>query len=271
MAQGPPEEREMDEQSLTVDGAEIAVCHRTGGAPNFVWLGGYRSDLDGTKAVELDRWCGEHAMACTRFDYSGHGRSGGDFRAGTISRWLGEALAVTENVCAPPLVLVGSSMGAWIALRMVAELNRGGVGDPIAGLLLLAPAPDFTSELHEPKLTGAQKRDLQEQGYFAEPTPYGPEPNIFMRDLFEDGRNNRVMTGPIDTHCPVRIIQGQADPDVPWQHAQRLFELLSKDDAVISYVKDGDHRLSRPQDIAMMLDAAGALAGKSGGQGGGQG
>lgn len=243
-----------------MDGAAIAVRHSEGAAPGFVWLGGYRSDMAGTKAVELDRWCGERGLACTRLDYSGHGESGGDFKAGTISRWLNEATTVAETFAAKPMVLVGSSMGAWIALRMAQELNKGGEQDPIAGLLLLAPAPDFTSELHEPHLTEAQRRDLDQKGYFEEPTPYGPDPNVFTKALFEDGQKNRVMTGPIDTFCPVHIIQGQADPDVPWQHAQRLFELLSKDDAVISYVKDGDHRLSRPQDIALMLKAAKALA-----------
>jgi len=250
----------MDIQRLDVDGVPIAVRHRDGGAPGFVWLGGYRSDMDGTKAVELDRWCGERGLACTRFDYSGHGQSGGEFRDGTISRWLGEAMAVVEAFARKPVILVGSSMGAWIALRMVQELNAGAASDSVAGLLLLAPAPDFTSELHEPHLTDAQRRDLDQKGFFEEPTPYGPDPNIFTRALFEDGRENRVMTGPIDTFCPVHIIQGQADPDVPWQHAQRLFELLSKDDAVIGYVRDGDHRLSRPQDIALIVKAAGALA-----------
>ena len=254
----------MDEDRLDVQGVSIAVRHRRGGVPNLVWLGGYRSDMDGTKAVELDRWCGARGLACTRFDYSGHGASGGDFKAGTISRWLGEAMAVAGAFAETPMILVGSSMGAWIALRMVRELNGGAGDDPIAGLLLLAPAPDFTSELHEPRLTEAQRHELDEKGYFEEPTPYGPEPNVFTRALFEDGRANRVMTGPIDTFCPVHIIQGQADPDVPWQHAQRLFALLSKDDAAIGYVKDGDHRLSRPQDIALMLGAAGTLAARAG-------
>ena len=243
-----------------VDGAPIAVRHTPGGAPGFVWLGGYRSDMDGTKAIELDRWCGEHGFGCTRFDYSGHGSSGGEFRDGTISRWLGEARAVVDAYANAPLILVGSSMGAWIALRMVQEMNAGQSDDPITGLLLLAPAPDFTSELMEPELTDAQKADLDQNGYFEEPTPYGPDPNVFTKALFDDGRDNRVMTGPIDTFCPVHIIQGQADPDVPWQHAQRLFELLSKDDASIGYIKNGDHRLSRSQDIDAILAAAGRLA-----------
>ncbi|WP_306117284.1 MULTISPECIES: alpha/beta hydrolase [unclassified Roseitalea] len=249
----------MTGHSIEVGGASIAVRHRTGAAPGLVWLGGYRSDMDGTKALELDRWCAERGLASTAFDYSGHGASGGDFMQGTISRWLGEAMAVVEAFARKPVILVGSSMGAWIALRMVQERNRGAPDDPVAGLLLLAPAPDFTSELHEPHLTEAQRRDLVEKGYFEEPTPYGPEPNVFTRALFADGEHNRVMTGPIDTHCPVHIIQGQADPDVPWQHAQRLFELLSKDDATIAYIKDGDHRLSRPQDIERILAAADEL------------
>ena len=150
-------------------------------------------------------------------------------------------------------------MGAWIALRMVQEMNKGADTDPIAGLLLLAPAPDFTVELMEPELTDAQKADLDRNGYFEEPTPYGPDPNVFTKALFDDGRDNRVMKGPIDTFCPVHIIQGQADPDVPWQHAQRLFELLSKDDASVGYIKGGDHRLSRPQDIEAILAAADRL------------
>lgn len=250
----------MAAEALMVDGAPIAIEARKGAAPGFVWLGGYRSDMDGTKAIELDRWCGDQGLACIRFDYSGHGRSGGEFRAGTISRWLGEARAVIEADAKGPQILVGSSMGAWIGLRLAQTLNTGSADDPIAGLLLLAPAPDFTSELMEPELTAAQKEALVSQGYFEEPTPYGPDPNVFTKALFDDGRTNAVMTGPIDTFCPVHIIQGKADPDVPWQHAERLFELLSKDDATIAYIADGDHRLSRPLDIEAILAAAGRLA-----------
>lgn len=249
----------MTEHRLTINGVTIVADHVAGAAPGFMWLGGYRSDMAGTKAVALDRWCAGQGLACTRFDYSGHGVSGGEFGDGTISRWLGEALAVFDRFGNGPHILVGSSMGAWIALRMVQELNAGAPDDPIAGLLLLAPAPDFTVALMEPELTDAQRRDLETQGRFAEPTPYGPEPNIFTKALFDDGRRNRVMTGPLDTHCPVHIIQGQDDPDVPWRHAQALYELLSKDDAAITYVKDGDHRLSRPRDIDLMLSAANGL------------
>ncbi|WP_099865808.1 alpha/beta hydrolase [Pararhizobium haloflavum] len=225
------------------------------GRPGLVWLGGYRSDMDGTKAVELDRYCGAEGLACTRFDYSGHGRSGGDFRDGTISRWLEESLAVMGQEAPGPQILVGSSMGAWIALRLVQEFQRRGEADRIAGLILLAPAPDFTIELMEPELTEAQKSDLESKGYFEEPTPYGPEPNVFTRALFEDGRRNRVLNGVIDAGCPIHIIQGMADPDVPHTHALRLVEHLPADDVVLTLVRDGDHRLSRPQDIERMLQA----------------
>lgn len=236
----------------------IAVRHRAGPAdrPGIVWLGGYRSDMAGTKAVELDRWAGEKGYSCTRFDYSGHGESGGDFKLGTISRWLEESLAVVARFTAGPQLLVGSSMGGWIAIRMLQQLRKSGDADRILGLLLLAPAPDFTSDLHEPLLTDTQRRDLEEKGYYEEETPYGPDPNVFTRALFEDGRANRVMTGMIETGCPVHIIQGMEDPDVPYSHALRLIEHLPADDVVLTLVRDGDHRLSRPQDISLLLNAA---------------
>ena len=169
----------------------------------------------GTKAETLAAWAGRTGRAFLRHDYSGHGESGGAFADGTISKWLGESLAVFRRFTDGPQVLVGSSMGAWIALRMVQELRKAGEGDRIAGLVLLAPAPDFTAELIEPALTKKQKRELEQKGYFEEKSEYSPEPNIYTRALIEDGRLNRVMTGPIDTHCPVHILQGLADPDVP--------------------------------------------------------
>lgn len=241
------------------DGRTLAVCHRSasGGQarPGLFWLGGYRSDMTGTKAVELDRHAEACGLACTRFDYSGHGQSGGDFMDGTISRWLEESLAVFDRFADGPQVLVGSSMGAWIALRMIEELHGSGTGSAISGLLLLAPAPDFTSALHEPLLSDEQKAQLAEKGYLEEPTPYGPEPNIFTRALFEDGRKNIVLKGIIETGCPVRILQGMDDPDVPYSHALRLVEHLPADDVVLTLVRDGDHRLSRPQDIDLLLNA----------------
>lgn len=242
------------------DARDIAVIIREprnygAAVPGVIWLGGYRSDMSGTKAVELCRHAGETGRGAIRFDYSGHGASGGSFRDGTISRWLMESLAVVESFATGPQILVGSSMGGWIALRLVQELNARGRGDLIAGLVLIAPAPDFTSELMEPELSDADRASLAEKGYFEEPTPYGPEPNVFTQALFEDGRRNRVLDGIIDVGAPVRIIQGMEDPDVPWRHALRLMEHLPSDNVELTLIRDGDHRLSRPSDIAKMLAA----------------
>jgi pimeloyl-ACP methyl ester carboxylesterase len=230
---------------------EIAVLHRAASgehpSPMIVWLGGYRSDMTGTKAVDLDLYAQEKGIAALRFDYSGHGRSGGAFVDGTISRWLEEALAVISAHPAEELVLVGSSMGGWIALRLVQELKAARVR--LRGLVLIAPAPDFTSELIEPALGEEEKRSLSERGFFEEHSAYSPEPNIFTRELMEDGRRNRVMTGIIETGCPVHILQGMRDDDVPYRHALKLMEFLPADDVVLTLIRDGDHRLSRPQDL----------------------
>lgn len=223
--------------------------------PSLVWLGGYRSDMTGTKAVELESYAERAGAACIRFDYSGHGVSGGAFADGTISRWLEESLAVVSHINPDRMVLIGSSMGGWIALRLIAELRARGEGGRIAGLVLIAPAPDFTSELIEPNLTDAERASLAERGYFEEPTPYGPDPNIYTAGLIEDGRNNRVLSGIIVTGCPVHILQGMQDPDVPYGHALKLMEHLPSDDVVMTLIRDGDHRLSRPEDIERMLAA----------------
>lgn len=242
-------------QFLDVDGIGIAYRRIEGRSPGLVWLGGYRSDMLGTKAETLSAWAERTGHAFLRHDYSGHGESAGTFADGTISKWLGESLAVFRSLTSGPQVLVGSSMGAWIALRLIEELHRAGEGDRIGGLVLLAPAPDFTAELIEPALTKKQKRELTEKGYFEENSQYSPEPNIYTRALIEDGRTNRVMTEPIDTHCPVHILQGMADPDVPHTHALKLVSLLPADDMTLSLIPDGDHRLSRPQDLELLIRA----------------
>lgn len=253
----------MEQQSpaefVDVDGARIAVRHQPGRAPGVVWLGGYRSDMSGTKAERLARWARGHGIACLRHDYSGHGESGGTFVEGTISRWLAESLAVFERFSEGPQILVGSSMGAWIALRMGQEAARRGASGRIAGLVLIAPAPDFTVELMEPHLTAAQLHDLETKGFFEEQSAYGPEPNVYTQALIEDGRRNRVMTGVIDTHCPIIILQGMKDRDVPYSHARRLVEHLPADDVTLTLIRDGDHRLSREEDIALILKAVGEL------------
>lgn len=243
---------------LDVDACRIAVRHRPGGRPGVVWLGGYKSDMLGTKAETLDGWAASEGRSFLRHDYSGHGKSGGAFADGTISRWLAESLAVFRSFTDGPQVLVGSSMGAWIALRMVQELRKAGE-NRVAGLVLLAPAPDFTAELVEPALTEAQRRALADKGYFEEPSDYSDEPYIYTRALIEDGRKNLVMTGPIDTHCPVHVLQGLADPDVPPAHALKLVGLLPSDDVTLSLIPEGDHRLSRPQDLDMLVRTVDAL------------
>lgn len=227
--------------------------------PQLVWLGGYRSDMQGTKAVELEAHAKALGAGCLRLDYSGHGESGGDFMDGCISRWLEDALAVINKVGARRLVLVGSSMGGWIALRALQELRKSDDGPNVTGMLLIAPAPDFTQELMEPELTDRERESMAEKGYFEEPSQYSEEPNIYTRLLMEDGKTNRVLEGIIDTGCPVHIVQGMNDPDVPYQHALKLLDHLPSDDVVLTMVRDGDHRLSRPQDIALLKRAAEGL------------
>lgn len=238
------------------DKRRIAVLLRSatdgGKEPTLMWLGGYRSDMNGTKAAEMDRLAERLGVPAIRFDYSGHGASGGEFKDGTISRWLEEALAVLDHVGPRNVILVGSSMGGWIALRMVQELSKRDGGPRVAGLVLIAPAPDFTVDLIEPDLGEAERKSLEERGFFEEPSEYSPEPNIFTRAFIEDGRKNRVLEGIIEAGCPVHILQGMVDPDVPYRHALKLLEHLPADDVVLSLVRDGDHRLSRPQDIERM-------------------
>ncbi|MES0049382.1 MULTISPECIES: alpha/beta hydrolase [unclassified Mesorhizobium] len=248
---------------LDVDGIDIAVRHSSGATPGIVWLGGYKSDMLGTKAQTLSDWAAREGRAYLRHDYSGHGESGGAFADGTISKWLGESLAVFRHFTEGKQILVGSSMGAWIALRMVQELRKAGDSN-VVGLVLLAPAPDFTAELVEPALTEAQRRELREKGFFEEPSDYSAEPYIYTSALIEDGRANRVMIGPIDTHCPVHILQGLADADVPASHALKLVSLLPADDVTLSLIPDGDHRLSRPQDLDMLLRAVGDMVQRAG-------
>ncbi len=233
---------------LPVDETPVAVRHQNGSSPGLVWLGGYRSDMRGTKAQFLAGFASTRGLAFTRHDYSGHGESGGAFMQGTISLWLRQSLAVFRHFTTGPQILVGSSMGAWIALRMVQELEPGRV----AGLVLLAPAPDFTSDLVEPRLTAEQRASLQAAGFIAEASDYSPEPNIYTRALIEDGRRNRVLTKPIDTHCPVHIIQGMADRDVPHAHALKLVSHLPADEVTLTLVPDGDHRLSRAEDLELL-------------------
>lgn len=252
---------------LDVEDTKIALRRRPGANPGLVWLGGYRSDMLGTKAEFLDRFAHEKGLAFLRHDYSGHGESGGEFRDGTISLWLRQSLAVFRQFSSGPQVLVGSSMGGWIALRLIEELQKLGESSRIAGLVLIAPAPDFTAELVEPQLTAKQRRQLAEQGYMEERSAYSPEPDIYTRALIEDGRDNLVLKGVIQTDCPVHILQGMRDKDVPHTHAMKLVDHLPVDDVTITLVRDGDHRLSRPQDLELLARTVSGMMDRPGAAG----
>jgi pimeloyl-ACP methyl ester carboxylesterase len=233
----------------------IAVLRRDGASPGIVWLGGFRSDMAGTKAEALDRWAAASGHAFTRFDYSGHGQSGGRFEDGTISRWLEEAEAVVDRFAPGPQVLVGSSMGGWIALLLARRLRERGQADRLAGMVLVAPAVDMTKNLIRDMFDEAARRDLAEKGSYSRPSAYSAEPDVFTRALIEDGERHLFGDRPIETGCPVHVIQGMQDDDVPWRHATALMEKLAFDDAVLTLVRDGDHRLSRPEDIERLTRA----------------
>ena len=235
---------------------KIAVRRRIGAAPGLLWLGGLKSDMGGTKAVALDRWAAVRGHSCVRFDYSGHGESGGKFTEGTITRWLAESTAVFDAYCNGPHVLVGSSMGAWLALLLARELRQKelprGPASLIA-LVLIAPAVDFTEELMWKRFPAAVKRKLEANGVWERPSRYSAEPYPITAALIKDGRRHLLLDGLIETGCPVRVLQGVADPDVPWRHAVEVVSRLAQDDVVLSLIKDGDHRLSRPEDIEQLL------------------
>lgn len=239
----------------------IAVRSRSGDAPGLLWLGGFKSDMKGTKAQALDEWASENRRACVRFDYSGHGESGGDFADGTIGQWLEESLAVFEACCEGPQVVIGSSMGGWMALLLARALakRQGASRATLAGLVLIAPAPDFTEELMWKNFSQDIRDQIETTGVWHRPSEYG-DPYPITRNLIEEGRNHLLLGGAINVGCPVRILQGAQDPDVPWQHAFALTHCLPSDDVVLTLIQDGDHRLSRPQDIARMLAAVDELS-----------
>jgi pimeloyl-ACP methyl ester carboxylesterase len=235
----------------------IAVRERPGTAPGLFWLSGYKSDMKGTKAAALADWAEEAGRACIRFDYSGHGESGGEFTDGTIGRWLADSLSVFDACCRGPQILIGSSMGGWLALLMVRALRQRpqAARASIIGLALVAPAVDFTEELMWKRFTPAIRQELEEKGVWARPSEYSSEPYLVTRQLIEEGRDHLLLGGMIETGCPVRILQGVEDPDVPWRHAVELVSRLASDDVVLTLVKDGDHRLSRPEDIERLIRA----------------
>ena len=219
-----------------------------GSGPGVVWLGGYASDMRGTKAEAIARWCAARDHAFLRFDYSGHGESEGAFEDGTIGRWAADARAAVAALTAGPQVLVGSSMGAWIA----GLLARDG-GLALAGLLLLAPAPDFTEDLTRRGWSAEDHARLERDGRIAFPSAYDDTEIVYTKALFEDGAGHLLLRAPLPVPCPVRIIQGTADASVPWTHAVRYAEHMDADNVACTVVPGADHRLSAPRDIERML------------------
>jgi len=223
--------------------------------PELVWLCGFKSDMASTKAQALDDHCAETGRALTRFDYSGHGASGGRFEEGTITRWLDETLAVIRTATKGPLLIVGSSMGGYLALLAARALAQAGEAERLAGMALIAPAVDFTEALIWQNAPEDARRAILEQGAWSRPSPYSTEPYPITQALIEDGRRHLLLGDTIRTHCPVAILQGMADEDVPYRHSMALVEHIAGDPATLTLVKDGDHRLSRPQDLALLLSA----------------
>jgi len=221
--------------------------------PGLVWLPGFKSDMVSTKATALDDYCTSRGRALLRFDYSGHGRSGGRFEAATLSHWLEESLAMIRSHTAGPQILVGSSMGSYLALLAARALAQSGEASRLAGLVLVAPAVDFTESLIWKAAPPEARRAIMEEGAWLRPSLYSADPYPITRALIEDGRRHLLLGGTIRAHCRVAILQGMQDEDVPFAHAMTAIEHMAGDSVTLTLIKDGDHRLSRPEDIALLL------------------
>ena len=228
--------------------------------PGIVWLGGFMSDMTSSKAVALDAWAISQGRGMLRFDYSGHGASEGRFEDGTIGRWTEDALGAMRQATVGPQVLVGSSMGAWIALLVARALGAAAETERLAGMVLIAPAVDFTESLIWARLSPDIRRTIETEGVWHRPSAHSASPYPITRALIEDGRRHCLLGTMIRTHCPVHVLQGMRDEDVPWQHAMTLVEHIASDPVSITLVKDGEHRLSRQEDIGRLLGAVDAIA-----------
>ncbi len=240
------------------DGVGLAWAKLDGRGPTVVFLPGYRSDMGGDKATALAAWCAAREQALLRLDYSGHGASGGRFEDGTIGQWAAYALAVIAAQTEGPLVLVGSSMGGWIAL-----LASRVLGARLAGLVGIAAAPDFTETLMWEAMTFAERTKLMDEGVLVVPSQYG-ESYPITRLLIEDGRKHLVLGDPIELDCKLRLLHGQRDPDVPWETALRLRERATPAAERVVLVKDGDHRLSRLADLSLLCATLAEVLGEDG-------
>lgn len=243
----------MDSAFLQRPQHRLAYHKLDGKAPTLVWLGGFRSDMTGSKAMALEDYARARGQACLRFDYAGHGQSGGRFVDGCIGDWRDDAAAMIAAQAQGERILVGSSMGGWIALLLAIEEARRTRAErrasAIKALVLIAPAPDFTQALMWDQMDEADRQTLLRDGQLVRPSAYDSEPTIITARLIEDGKKHGVLGSAIETMCPVRILQGVADPDVPHTHALKLMDSLVGEDVVLTLIKDGDHRLSRESDL----------------------
>jgi pimeloyl-ACP methyl ester carboxylesterase len=242
------------------NGTELAWIRQPGRGPTVVFLPGFRSDMTGDKATALAAFCAGYGIGMLRFDYSGHGASSGAFTDGTIGAWAADALAAIDALTTGPLILVGSSMGGWIAL--LAALARP---DRIVALVGVAAAPDFTQRLMWESMAPSERTTLQRDGVLHVPSQYG-EPTPITLKLIEEGADHLMLDGPIPINCPVRLLHGQADPDVPWELALKIADRVESANTRVILVKDGDHRLSRPSDLALLCQTVAALLGEDGAQ-----
>ena len=228
-------------------------------APGVFWLGGFKSSMDGTKATALAAWAADQGLAATRFDYSGHGASDGAFEEGTISAWLAQSTAVFERYTAGPQIIIGSSMGGWLAMLLYRHLQAQGQSGRVHALVLIAPAADMSDELMWQKFPPDIRRTITDDGVWQRPSAYGDGDYAITKALIEDGRSHLILGEVTQMHCPVRILHGELDPDVPWQHGLRLYDQLAGDDVTFTLIKGGDHRLSSEGEIERLLKTLSAL------------
>lgn len=247
--------------TLARPGGQTLAYHATPGkGPTVVWFGGFKSDMTGSKATAIEEWARARGQAYVRFDYFGHGASSGAFAEGTISRWLDDGMAVLDELAKGDVILVGSSMGGWLSLLAARTLAAREQSARLKGLVLIAPAPDFTERLMWAGFSDEIRTQIMETGRYLQPSDYD-EPYEITRELIEDGRKHLIMQEVIPVTCPVRILQGMRDDDVPWQHALNIVEALEGDDVTYTLVKSGDHRLSEPADIARLTGALDDITG----------
>lgn len=239
--------------------ASLSIPGRGDGRPGLIWLPGLKSDMASTKAEALAQWAATQGLALARFDYSGHGQSGGEFTEATIGLWLADTSGIFERLTQGPQIVIGSSMGGWIALRLLQELAAAGCADRIASLLLIAPAWDMTERLMWDQMPDAARREMQATERWLRPSAYSPEPYVITRKLIMEGRRHLLSHRALPKHCPIRIIHGLRDEDVPFDGSLELMQRLPGADIQISPVSDGEHRLSRPEDIALMIEVLNRL------------